>query len=768
MSPNPNSTNQLISINAAAQVPLQLTPTNYFSWLTQWSSLLEGYDFIQFVENPPHDNSIAGSYLRRQGQLIRSALIASVSPEIVPFLISAKTSYEVWTQLKEMYATPSRAHVMNIRESLVAMTKGTQPISKYLQEIKSLFDQLAIAGEPLTTDEIVLHALHGLPDEYNNIAAALRARETSVSFSELHKKLSDHEAFLTRKAASSSTPITANYANRQSATNNRNNRTPHQSFNGNNSSNSRSFTQHATGSRSFTNSITNKPRVVCQYCDKPGHLVKQCRRLLSAFQSLMPTNATAAPPSSHFPRANFAASNSGGSPNWLVDSGASHHVTNDLQNLALHSNYDGNEDLQIGDGKNLAITHTGSTSLPSSSSSFLLNDVLYVPSMKKNLVSVYKLCCTNNVSVEFSPFSFVVKDFRTGAHLMEGKPINGVYEWPTTFPTRLPKPSIAFTALKSSPPNLTVLPLPSPSEISASKDVHQAEITSTTTSHNQLDLSTDIANVPANHLLLKFMANSISSRKETALRLRAAAEEAVQCIGLGYDLTLDLRLKYCKKQQITKEDSRLIAMDVDHVRDIAVPGGILVQNVPKSINCDKGERMRFSSDVISFQQMSEQFNQELSVSGKIPTGHFNAAFEFSGSWQKDAAFTKSLAFDGVFITLYSIALEKSQVTLRDHVKQAVPSSWDPAALAKFIEKYGTHVIVGVKMGGKDVIYVKQQYSSPLQSIDVQKQLKEVADKRFSDTSGQSEMHPEMTNAKEMVGIIDFSFCHKNLLVIIFW
>lgn len=80
--------------------------------------------------------------------------------------------------------------------------------------------------------------------------------------------------------------------------------------------------------------------------------------------------------------------------------------------------------------------------------------------------------------------------------------------------------------------------------------------------------------------------------------------------------------------------------------------------------------------------MSEQFNQELSLSGKIPTGHFNSAFEFTGCWQKDAAFTKSLAFDGVFITLYSIALEKAQVTLRDHVKQAVPSSWDPAALTR--------------------------------------------------------------------------------------
>lgn len=97
-------------------------------------------------------------------------------------------------------------------------------------------------------------------------------------------------------------------------------------------------------------------------------------------------------------------------------------------------------------------------------------------------------------------------------------------------------------------------------------------------------------------------SNGGSSRKEVALRLRAGAEEAVQCIGLGYDLTLNLRLKYCKKQQ-TRERSTLINVDDGHVRDIAIPGGILVQNVPKSINCDKGERMRFSSDVLSFQKV---------------------------------------------------------------------------------------------------------------------------------------------------------------------
>lgn len=40
------------------------------------------------------------------------------------------------------------------------------------------------------------------------------------------------------------------------------------------------------------------------------------------------------------------------------------------------------------------------------------------------------------------------------------------------------------------------------------------------------------------------------------------------------------------------------------------------------------------------------------------------------------------------------------------------------------------------MGGKDVIYLKQQHSSTLQPADVQKKLKEMADKRFLDTNGQ--------------------------------
>ncbi|GAB4847863.1 hypothetical protein Ancab_026923 [Ancistrocladus abbreviatus] len=232
-----------------------------------------------------------------------------------------------------------------------------------------------------------------------------------------------------------------------------------------------------------------------------------------------------------------------------------------------------------------------------------------------------------------------------------------------------------------------------------------------------------------------------------ALKLSAprAAEVAIRSIGRGYDISTDLRLKYCKGDSI---DAHLIEIDEDQCQDVILAGGITVANVSKSIKCDKGEWTRFRSDVLSFQQMSEQFNQEISLMGKIPSGFFNAMFDFSGCWQKDAAHTRTLAFDGVFITLYTVALEKSQMVLRDHVKQAVPSSWEPAALARFIEQFGTHIVVGVKVGGKDVIYVKQQHSSTLQPADVQKRLKEMADKRFSDANEQYNLDSDHIHQRE--------------------
>lgn len=77
---------------------------------------------------------------------------------------------------------------------------------------------------------------------------------------------------------------------------------------------------------------------------------------------------------------------------------------------------------------------------------------------------------------------------------------------------------------------------------------------------------------------------------------QSAAEKAVSVIGQGYDLCSDIRFSACKP-------CRLIEIDPKRSRDMVFPGGVVVPNVPSSIKCDKGERTRFHTDVLTFNQV---------------------------------------------------------------------------------------------------------------------------------------------------------------------
>ncbi|CAN6443660.1 unnamed protein product [Victoria cruziana] len=243
-----------------------------------------------------------------------------------------------------------------------------------------------------------------------------------------------------------------------------------------------------------------------------------------------------------------------------------------------------------------------------------------------------------------------------------------------------------------------------------------------------------------------------------------AAGWAKQSIGMGYDFNQDIGFPFCRG------GGTLIHLNEER-RTAVVPGGILVPDVSKSIRIVAGDSQRLTTGVLSFEEMSKRFNKEQhSLTDKTPSGLFNAMFGFHGRWQDEAFATKALAFDGIFSTLYGMELESAHPKLLDQVKEDVPSTWDPAALARFIEKYGTHIIVGVKMGGKDVIHVRQQTWSSLQPKHVQEKLMRLADDRFSDADTASaanqqelSLKRENSQARPVCGRrVSFSFALKTI------
>ncbi|EXB37835.1 hypothetical protein L484_003128 [Morus notabilis] len=271
---------------------------------------------------------------------------------------------------------------------------------------------------------------------------------------------------------------------------------------------------------------------------------------------------------------------------------------------------------------------------------------------------------------------------------------------------------------------------------------------------------------------------------------------ALEALGKGFDLSSDFRLKFAKGLGESCGGGRLVVLDETNKRDIVIPGcggGLAIRGVSEDIRCDKGDRIRFKSDVLEFNQMSELLNQKSSVQGKVPSGYLNSIFEVTGNWFHDVADTKYLAFDGYFISLYNLHLTASPLVLRDEVKKSVPSHWDPAALntkylafdgyfislynlhltasplvlrdevkksvpshwdpaalSRFIESYGTHIIVGMAVGGQDLICVRQKSSSPIPPADLRRHLEDLGDILFSDSRSPSLLQRKTGDGKHKI------------------
>lgn len=72
---------------------------------------------------------------------------------------------------------------------------------------------------------------------------------------------------------------------------------------------------------------------------------------------------------------------------WFLDSGATTHVTIDLGSLQAAHPYTGTEQVNVGNGQSLQIKHVGYFTIinPAQTRQFLLNNVLHVPRILKNL-----------------------------------------------------------------------------------------------------------------------------------------------------------------------------------------------------------------------------------------------------------------------------------------------------------------------------------------------------------------------------------------------
>lgn len=84
-------------------------------------------------------------------------------------------------------------------------------------------------------------------------------------------------------------------------------------------------------------------------------------------------------------------------------------MTVDYSNLSNPSEYSGIEHVIVGNGSKLQISCIGNSNLSDGKSNIKLENVLCVPDITKNLISVSKLAQDNNVYLKFHGDHFLLR-----------------------------------------------------------------------------------------------------------------------------------------------------------------------------------------------------------------------------------------------------------------------------------------------------------------------------------------------------------------------
>jgi len=112
-----------------------------------------------FDSSASSSSTISPSFRRwkQHDQLILSALLSSLSVDVLHLVVDCSTSHCVWRTLEKAFASPSNSCIVQLHGSFQDLRQGDSSISIYMQQAKSLFDKLAAVGHPMSLEDFNLY-----------------------------------------------------------------------------------------------------------------------------------------------------------------------------------------------------------------------------------------------------------------------------------------------------------------------------------------------------------------------------------------------------------------------------------------------------------------------------------------------------------------------------------------------------------------------------------------------------------------------------------
>ena len=366
----------------------KLTGPNYIEWKRNLDIVLtaEEYKFCTYEPKPEQPAADAPDeekeYYKRwtkADEMSRCYILAAMSGVLQHQHQAMATASDMLFNLKELFGDQNRAARQVAMKALMntQMAEGT-PVRDHVLKMMSHLNEIEILGAELDGETQIDIVLMSLPKSFEQFRLNYNMNKRQYSLAELLTELQAAEGLFRQS-------VQVNVAEKGSSSKPKGNKKK-----------KKAQTQKAVKAVGVQGGV-KKPKGKCYRCKQSGHWKKDCplpKKTNDTGMSLSLVTET------------FVAAIS--TSTWCVDTGATDHVCNSMQGFQQSRMLrDGEIYVFMGDATKVAVVAVGVIHLSFGSDRILvLNNCLYVPSFRRNLISVsklamdgYNVCLDRNVSI---------------------------------------------------------------------------------------------------------------------------------------------------------------------------------------------------------------------------------------------------------------------------------------------------------------------------------------------------------------------------------